>query len=247
MGFLEQAERLRQAQRQEEQTKIELRRRQEAEKQVEQEALEKDKKYAPEDNRVICELISNLPEFNIQAYMEVVKKQTGYQGWPFLYTRDESLTDPELTEKLLKVGLRPRWTSYLVLTDSDCGGFDVEYRLGTIHPSKMFHGYDVKPQIGSWFSRTNLAEPQEPGIGLYFWKLVEKTSEPLSRNSYLSITITDNVFVRFVLPARAIITGDGRSINVTSLEVFDDALEQGFMFPHRTRIGYPQPIQTHIG
>ena len=150
-----------------------------------------------------------------------------------------------MREKLLKVGLKPAEERWLSL-DGEGSGY-VTDRLPTVHPSKMFNGYNVKPQIGNWFSRKSLIEPQEPGIGLYFWKLVEKTSESYSRDSYLAITVTDHVFVRFVLPTQAIITGSGERVNVTSLEVFDHALEQGFRYPHRTKVGYPQPIQTHIG
>lgn len=109
----------------------------------------------------------------------------------------------------------------------------------------MFKGDNVKPR-GNWFSMKNLTEPQEPGIGLYFWKMVETTTV-YRGDACTVIKSYDNVYARFVLPAQAIITGNGERIDVTSPEAFDCALERGFRYPQRSKEGHTQQVQTRIG
>lgn len=93
MGFLEQERKLILIRQQEEQARLEGHGKRVAEELARQRALAEDRSHAPEDNKVICELLDNLPAFDIKAYMETVRRHTGYLGWPFLYTRDEGLSD----------------------------------------------------------------------------------------------------------------------------------------------------------
>lgn len=228
MGFLDQEQRFIQQQFLAEQAKQTERETAKMQRKAELATEAEDRVHAPEDNKVICDLIDNLPAFDIRTYIQTVTRHTGYLGWPFLYTRDEGLQNQELRNKLLKLGLKPMEERWLSL-EGEGSGY-VNDKLSTVHPSKMFQGYNINPRIGGWFSSKKIAEPQQPGIGFYFWKNIEHT---------IGRSVTDQVFVRFVLPSHVVITGNGEHINVTSLEVFDNALERGFRYPHRTDVSYP--------
>lgn len=255
MGFLERVELLRQQQAREEQIKLEAQKRIQNEAALASEkAREEYRSHASEDNKAICKLIDNLPALDMETYMKVVAEQTGYRGFPFLYTRDISLRDPALAEKLPKIGLRVERRSLQEVDGSDGGPSYLYQRMSGTYPSDTFHGFEVynsedskivKPQTGNLFSRKRLTEPQEPGIGLYFSKIIGRTSSREVGEWRSGITIINHVFVRFVLPSQAIITGDGERIDVTSVETFDNALERGFKHPHQTRTSFSEYVPYH--
>lgn len=210
--------------------------------------VEEDLSNASEDNQRIAELLDNLPKFDIREYLRLVERHSGYTSELCLYTRaSKVLASDELANSLSKLGLEAEWSVWETPEQGDDGVYS-HRSLRTVHPKYMFYGVDVNPKKG-FLGLTPIAESQEPGIGLHFAKHIKTTSLGTARTKYLaadgkyyngdlyarSATITDHVFVRFVLPLQAIITGDGVRIDVTDLNTFDDALGYGFKYPHQTR------------
>ncbi len=233
MGFIEQAERLRQQHVREEQIKLETERKQIEAQLARQKAKEEDLSHVPKDNQTIAELLDNLPRFDIREYLKLVERHSGYTSELCLYTRaPKVLASDELADKLSKLGLKAEWEEWVAVTQGDS---DVLCRksLRTEHPEHMFFGVVINPTKG-FLGIKPIVEPQEPGIGLYFTKHIKSNSLGTTREKYLAVDgkyyngslysrtaiITNHVFVRFVLPSQAIITGDGTRIGVTDLKTF---------------------------
>lgn len=195
---------------------------------------EEDRKHGPEDNAKISELLGNLPRFDIPDYIELVKKHTGYSSSLRFYTRDEEFVkiDQGLNDRLSEFGFRN------FKNGKEPGGFYSGSYFKTIHPKGMFCGQNIKPR--NWFFNPPLAEPQEPGIGIVFEKDISTRRIGTKAKDKTVIFSTDwyteileatshLVFVRLLAPDLVYITGSRqRRIPIESIEVLDNAIEEGF-------------------
>lgn len=203
-----------------------------------QRLLDEDKSYATEDNKTIIALLDSLPEMNLQEYLSVVARHTGHTPRFVLYTRlalypsDERerllKQDQELNDKLSGKGIKlwvqvPR-NEY----DGDPEKISVYSPPSMLHPEKEFCGDDIHPS--NWFS--SITEPQEPGIGISFGKMVEQRERHLNPHQGLVTSTFSELYVRLIAPATAIIIGSGERVEFTSLEAFDKGLERGFQNTH---------------
>lgn len=253
MGFIDKEQRLRQTEfvaeqvKQAEQTKLGAAAARQLAIQMQTE--EEDRRHGPEDNAKIAELLGNLPKFAIPSYLDLVKKYTGYSSYLRFYTRDKEFgkMDQELEHKLWEFAVRTN--DYLC--------------RGTINPSEMFCGTGVKPKIISYGGFMNLipteqfiSEPQEPGIGICFEKknerIIDNYTRPDSTYSFhirefeISETTTQFVFARLLAPATAFVTGSGQKIPITSMEVLDNAIEEGFKHYHVGKVRQEREIYRDI-
>lgn len=244
MGFLDQEQRLRQTElaaeqvKQAEKTRLAIA----AGKQlaIQMQTEEEDRRHGPEDNAKIEDLLDNLSGSGLHfpAYLGLVQKHTGYSSILRFYTRDKNFRqiDRGLTDKLGGFGINFE------------GGYEARYYRDTMHPGTMFCGTGIRPKIICFGGFMNLiptnqfiSEPQEPGIGICFEKKDERVIGRYSRPDSYSIltqeferseTTTQFVFARLLPPATAFITGSGQRIPITSMEVLDNALEEGFKHYH---------------
>lgn len=212
---------------------------------VAQRLLDEEKSHATEDNKAIIALLDSLPEMNLQEYLRVVARHTGHAARLVLYTRlalypsDERerllKQDQELNDKLSGKGISlwvqvPR-NEY----DGDPEKISAYFPPSMLHPEKEFCGDDIHPN--NWFS--SITEPQEPGIGIHFNRMVRQSEQQLNFSQGMKITTYSSVYVRLVTPATALITGSGERAEFTSLEAFDQALERGFKNKHEKTIRVP--------
>lgn len=239
MGFLDQEVALQRKQELERQAKIERNRIASEAQTTAQRLLDEDKSHATEYNKAIVTLLDSLPDLNLSEYLGLVAKHTKYSPRLVLYTRlalyDQSTQkrlleeDSELRDKLSSKGINP-WVPISV--DGEGGG--TYYNpLPTSHPKNMFCEDDISPRKG--FFSEPIKEPQGPGIGIHFENPVSHHTQGLGYHTVRSTTTYRDVYIRLIAPAIAIITGSGERIGLTSLEIFDQALERGFRKTHLRR------------
>lgn len=254
MGFLDREQKLRQeqevAQRIQEAEKARLAMIAVTQNRLAMQAMEDDKKWGPEDDAKIVDLLSHLPKFDLLSYLHLVKKHTGYDNYYCFYTRGPGIgrRNPELVDKLWEFNIKT----------------DVYESRGTKHPNEMFCGTGAKPKITSYGGFLNLFsteqfifEPQEPGIGICFVKSGTRKVGSYSRQDPLysfhthefeeTETTSQFVFVRLLSPATAFITGNGQRIPIASIEALDNALEDGFKHYHVKKERHESEVYRDIG
>lgn len=216
---------------------------------LEMQAREEDRRRGPEDDATIVDLLNHLPPINFSSYLYLVEKYTGYNSRYCFYTRGPGIgmRNPELVHKIWEFSLKP-------------DGYEC---YGTKHPKEMFCGTGAKPKIINYGGFLNLipteqfiSEPQEPGIGICFEKSETRKISSCSRPDPIysfhtrefetSETTSQLVFVRLLLPATAFITGSGQSVPITSMEVLDNAIEEGFNHCHTKRERYESEVYRDI-
>lgn len=228
MGFLDQEAELLKRQELERQAELQRPKIESGAELASQKTLEEDRLHAAlEDNKIVIALLDNLPEMNLGEYVKIVARHTGYHPSFALYStlgyysneEGKLEKDSGLNDKLQLKGIRFR---------------------SRVHPKEIFFGNDVHPRVtGFRFLlpyEKPLSEPQEPGIGISFTKYLE-TRYVRSENGHGSYEQhnMNMVYVRLLAPRTAVITGNGSRLSVTSLEVFDNALMEGFRNPHLLR------------
>lgn len=263
MGFLDSERRLQKKLEREEQAAAARFKRENEEREARLRTLAEDKTLAPQDNKTVASLLSSLPAIDFREYLDIVKRNTGFDPSLVLYTRlavfDEieriklMAQDRKLTDELNKKGIMP--TPIVNSGDGELAQSVYYKPIPTIHPSKLFCGDDVNIKVWKFPFLIplflTLTEPRQPGIGLSFTKQVklqDKASDKPEYDFRREITYK-KVYVRFTEPASAVITGNGNKFKVPSLEAFDNRLAKAFKHPHivTVREYHNFPQMTSIG
>jgi len=200
-------------------------------------------KLGIEDNKKIAEILTNLPFTNFQEYLDLVRQHSGYDYKMVLYTRGKGV-DLDILDKLSSKGFPLRNISYSSRPATDSDGNTIyskdgkrELRVVTTSesiptlPIQMRYCGD-ETNFGGFFGGPR-PEPQEPGIGVHF--NLTRTKSKQNGGYVAHSTKSQNVYLRLVAPAVMVITGEGKPLEVTSLEALDRPLGVAFRQYHVTR------------
>lgn len=205
--------------------------------------LEDAKLNGPQDKIAIAQLLDNLPDMNLEEYVGIVARHTGYEPRLVLYSRaglswkDDKKRelveeDERLAEKLRSKGILPWRIQTIPGYGGELGEADryCPVFIDTVNPREMFLADNIRPK--RWFGFP-ISEPQEPGIGISFKKEIGNRYVDLPMQMRRLEVIYSAVYARFFPPDRMIITGGGFNSQIKSLEVFDRQFERAFKSPHK--------------
>lgn len=200
------------------------------------------KKAQEEEPRNFSNLLESLPKINFKDYLKLVSTYTDHDNLVVAYMNSDYWD--QIREGIGALKLTP---AYKYPTDRRyCGDT----------PFKVISSNDPSDRR---------LEPNEPGIGIRFSKLLDEThSSQAFRGGYTAITAFaySRVYVRLVAPATAFVTSYRmqrvipsatdfsavpwiQKVEVTDLKALDDAMEKAFEVPVRYTVTEEKHIYDH--
>lgn len=181
--------------------------------------IEEQRRRAIADNAGIGQLLDNFPEMNLEEYLKLVAKRTGYEYTVILYTIDEGLkilgSDQELQEKLTEKG---------VLATTSCSPSTMYF-----HPEGSSEAKFRRVGVGIRFRREADRYTVEKMQAIQ----LDSFSNTYYRREFTSSPVIESVDITLMLPRHAFITGQQYPIGISSFRHFDDLVEEGFRKPNR--------------